>query len=114
MKNPILLTGMTVLLSACGRSEPPIKIETYDRTNAIFNVPYVEVDVTAVVDKITIENIIVNRGNCKIENVTYNGRRKLPRKLVFGESVSVSFGTPCYASEVEVETNQGSWTMAYD
>ena len=107
MKKTFYLTALLFGLSACSESSPPVKIETFDRVNPIFKVKYTEVKVTAISDEIEVENIVVNRGNCKMEG------KKLPKILKFGESVSVSFSTPCSASEVEIVTNDGNWTMNY-
>ena len=109
MKKVLVLSSVVFALSGCGDSEPPVKIETFDKVNSIFGIKYVEVTVTGIADEVVVEDIIVNRGNCKRETVF----AKLPKKLKFGESVSPTFAAPCIASEVSVITNDGDWTVNY-
>lgn len=114
MKKLAVICALTGLLIGCGESEPNVDIETYDKVNQIFGIKYVEVKVKAISDEVTIDDVIVNRGNCKIENKNiFNGETILPKQLKFGESVSVSFSGPCEASQVDVVTNDGSWTVSY-
>lgn len=110
--NALILVG---LLSGCGTGEPPISIETFDRVNPTFKIRYVEVEVTALVDKVEVQDIVVNRGNCEIENISlFSGKPRIPKTLSYGETVSVSFSSPCSATEVTVETDAGDWTWTYD
>lgn len=114
MKKMAVIFALTGLLIGCGKSEPNVDIETYDKVNQLFGINYVEVKVKAISDEVTVEDIIVNRGNCKIENKNiFNGKPILPKQLKFGESVSVSFSGPCEAAQVDVVTNNGSWTVSY-
>lgn len=114
MKKMVVIFALTGLLIGCGESEPNVDIETYDKVNQIFGIKYVEVKVKAISDEVTVEDVIVNRGNCKIENKNFfNGKPILPKQLKFGESVSVSFSGPCEAAQVDVVTNDGSWTVSY-
>jgi hypothetical protein len=112
MKKAILASVVITILSACGK--PAVKIESYNRINQIFGIKYVEVKVTSIADEVVVKNIVVNRGNCKIENINYiRGGAKIPKKLKFGESVSVTFSGPCTAAQVDVVTDKGDWTMTY-
>lgn len=114
MKKIALTIALTGLLSACGSSKPNVDIKTYDKVNPVFGIKYVLVKVTATDDSVTVKNIVVNRGNCKIENKDFDdGKPILPKQLKFGQSVSVSFSGPCEAAQVDVVTNNGSWTMSY-
>jgi len=109
-----VIFALTGMLIGCGESEPNIDIETYDKVNQIFGIKYVEVKVKAISDEVTVEDVIVNRGNCKIENKNIlTGKSILPKKLKFGDSVSVSFSGPCEAAQVDVVTSDGSWTVSY-
>lgn len=56
---------------------------------------YVTVVVTSLDDSINVENIDVNRGNCRIDNQKYlsskNKETILPAALRYGQSVRVNF-----------------------
>jgi hypothetical protein len=105
-----LLTLTTLTLMACGSDEPPISISTYDKVNPLFKVPYVKVDIIALIDEIEIQDVIVNRGNCKRERLLV----KLPKTIKYGQSVDLTFAAPCTASEVEVITSEGDWVEQYE
>ncbi|MCB5302968.1 hypothetical protein [Yersinia bercovieri] len=113
-----LVLSMVVLLCACKEEPPAVKIEAFDTVNQFLNIPYVKVKVTAMVDEVEVKVISANRGNCKIENdrVTgiKNGQTRIPKTLKFGQSVTVSFSGPCSATQVDVDTDQGSWTQRYN
>jgi uncharacterized protein YxeA len=103
----IVVILMAIILIACGEIEPSVTVDVYDKVNPLFKIKYVLVKVTAIVDEIEVQNVIVNRGNCKIEG------NKLPKTLFFGQSISVAFSGPCQASEVEVITDDGDWIESY-
>lgn len=117
MKYKVLLVLAILLLCACEDEEPDIRIETYNRVNQFINLPYVSVSVAALVEDIEIENIIVNRGNCRMENQRFrglnNGMTKIPKRLKYGEVITMDFSGPCKASQVEVVTSRGSWSQSY-
>lgn len=113
MKKLTAIFALTGMLIGCGESKPNVDIETYDKVNQLFGIKYVEVKVKSISDEVTVEDVIVNRGNCKIEKNFLNGKSILPKQLKFGESVSVSFSGPCEAVQVDVVTNDGSWTVSY-
>lgn len=114
IKKTIITLTIVLTLSACGNSEPPVKIEAYNKINEIWGIKYVQVKVSAIVDEVIVNDVIVNRGNCKIENKNFiTGKAIIPKSLKFGESVSVSFSGPCEASQVEVVTDKGDWTETY-
>ncbi len=114
MKKIVIAFTLTGFLVGCGNSEPNVNIEAFDKVNQIFGIKYVLVKVKAISDEVIVEDVIVNRGNCKIENKNVlNGKAILPKKLKFGESVSVSFSGPCEVAQVDVVTDDGSWTVEY-
>jgi hypothetical protein len=63
----------------------------------------------ALVDNITINGIIVNRGNC-----IPLSSAKFPATIRFGEKRGLDIGQQCDVSEVTVSTNQGDWTFNFD
>lgn len=115
MKKLYLTSLIFSSLYGCGEAEPLIDIETYDRINKTFGVSYAEVKVTATTDKIEILDIIVNRGNCKNEDISkaMGFGETFPQNLSFGQSVSMSFSGPCNAKQVDIITNLGDWTWTY-
>ncbi|MCW6032424.1 hypothetical protein [Pantoea sp. JK] len=117
MKYKMLLVLAILLLCACEDEDPEIRIETQNRVNQFINLPYASVSVYALVDDIEIKNIIVNRGNCRMENQRFkglnNGMTKIPKRLKYGEVVTLDFSGPCKASMVEVVTSSGSWSQSY-
>ncbi len=109
----IAILIFSFLISGCN-DNPAVKVETYNKVNQLFGVKYIEVKVSSIVDEVVVEDIVVNRGNCKIQNINVMNRKPIiPKQLKFGESVSVSFSGPCEASQVDVETDQGSYTVNY-
>ncbi|NWA61601.1 hypothetical protein HX773_11965 [Pantoea sp. B9002] len=118
MKYKVLLVLAILLLCACDDEEPDIKVETFNKVNQYINLPYVSVSVSSLVDDIEIQDIIVNRDSCKIENQRFkglnNGMKKIPKHIHYGEVVTVDFSGPCNASQVDVVTNKGSWSWKYE
>jgi hypothetical protein len=108
MKKIIFLFGISFILSACGNSEPPVKIETYTTENPFWDgIKNIHVKVTSVVDEVTIDKVIVNRGNCKATT-------KMSETLKFGQSFSVAFSPSCKeVIQIDVVTNQGDWSISY-
>jgi hypothetical protein len=118
VKYKVLLVLAILLLCACDDDEPEIKIETFNKVNQYINLPYVSVSISSLVDNIEIQDVIVNRGNCKIENQRFKGlnnrMKKIPKIIRYGEVVSLDFSGPCKASQVDVVTNKGSWSWKYE
>lgn len=75
-------------LMGCSDPEPNIEIETFNKVNQLFGVNYVQVKVKTIQDDVTVEDIIVNKGNCKIENQNaYTRKPIIPKAEVWGVSV---------------------------
>jgi hypothetical protein len=65
-----------------------------------------EIHVSAQVDSIKVNSIVVNRGNCKA-----NGQGKL---LNFGEHAKFEVnGYSCDVKEIEVDTEEGNFTFTF-
>lgn len=108
----ILALMLIVGLSGCEDEESPVDILTQTRiVNNLFlgKNKMLTVKTTSKVDAITINDIIVNKGNCKMIKLA----KVFPKKLKFGESVEVGFPANCNALQVEVVTNNGNWTVEY-
>jgi len=114
MKGLFVLMLMALLLVGCSSEPetPPFKVDTYNKIND-FNVPYVQVEITATVDHLTVTDAIVNRGNCTLGKNPFIKKSFLPAELKYGESIQLFFGTPCKASQLDVVTDQGEWTITY-
>ncbi|SET69144.1 hypothetical protein [Kosakonia radicincitans] len=118
MKFKHMLVSALLALSAQALAEPapPIKVETSNHVHPA-GTRYVTVVVTSLDDSINVENVDVNRGNCRIDNQKYlsskNKETILPVTLRYGQSVSVNFYNNCVASEVVVTTDKGGWRYTY-
>lgn len=103
-------------ISVMAASAPPIKVETSNNIHPA-GTRYVTVVVTSLDDSINVENIDVNRGNCRIDNQKYlsskNKETILPATIRYGQSVRVNFYNNCVASEVVVTTDKGGWRYTY-
>ena len=101
---------------ALAEPTPPVKVETSNNIHPA-GTRYVSVVVTSLDDSIKVENIVVNRGNCRIDNQKYlyskNKETILPATLRYGQSVKVNFYNNCVASEVAVTTDKGGWRYTY-
>ncbi|MEJ2633230.1 MAG: hypothetical protein P8011_15705 [Acidihalobacter sp.] len=120
MKKRLLAVLVILSLSGCGNSSAPVKVAIGGRIDFWTDVHYTEVKVTATADAVTVENIVVNRGNCGIDNrsVAIHGDiasivKALPKKLTFGQTVAVDVVGLCNVSEVTVVTNRGRWTYEF-
>ena len=69
--------------------------------------------ITSKVDAITLNEIIVNRGNCYVSyQLPYYG--SVPtRNLRFGENTSYRLPSECVPLEVEIHTNQGNFKFKF-
>ena len=62
------------------------------------------------VDNITLNNITVNKGNCKMIQI---GGSLFPKKLNYGESVGYLFPSNCNVLQIVADTDNGKWTIEY-
>lgn len=120
MKFPLSLLPVLLCCSvpAMAAHPPiPVKVETSNHVHPA-GTRYATVVVTARDDTVTVKNIDVNRGHCRIDNQKYLYSSKkdtiLPATLQYGESVKVNFYNNCVASEVVVTTDKGAWRITYD
>jgi len=97
-------------------SKPPIKTQVEQKYNQ-YGFHHPEIIITSVVDNLTINDVIVNKGNCAY-NKTFNGHVDVvipfkSRKLAFGEELKVSLGQSCKVLKIDVKTDQGDWTVDF-
>lgn len=72
-----------------------------------------KVHVMSVADSIIINDITVNRGNCKVVNKNFvTNKPAFPVTLKYGQEMMVFVGN-CAVIEVDVATSQGSWKVKY-
>lgn len=70
--------------SACGGgggSQSPVEVEAYDKYNPFLSDYMKFLSITAVVDSVTIIDVVVNKGNCRISGEAY-------KKLKYGQTWS--------------------------
>jgi len=94
---------LSYTLSACSQSEAPITIEAFNPSSPIGSA---RIHITARADQVVIENVQVNRGNCKVRNPT------VTRNLKFGQSTDV-FSDPCTVAEVVVTADGQNWKFTF-
>jgi len=107
---------------------PVVKVELFKKpiiysynTNGLFDHVQLNIHITSLVDDVTIEKLIVNRGNCKVNN-EYIGRSNgslyrttvLPKKLQYGKQVKVHIIAGCTVMEAEVITDKGIFTYKWN
>ncbi|MGB3751450.1 MAG: hypothetical protein WA945_07760 [Arcobacteraceae bacterium] len=111
------LVLMTIIgLNGCSEKTPeqsPIRVEAKTLTNDwggyTLSVPVVEV--IAVTDEVTIEDVIANNGNCKMTAIT---QRSFPTTLYYGHKVKAGYTSKCNLIKVEVITNKGNWIVEFE
>lgn len=96
-------------------NQPPIavSVETKFEIDEYGTDEHRDVYIKSLVDNVTINDVILNRGNCNM-NLLNKGR--MPFNLVYGQRTwdrawDNSSGRYCSVSEVEVKTDKGSFTF---
>jgi hypothetical protein len=102
--------GITFFLSAHAEEPFLISVKNGKIGTELFQIPYSEIRITSKADLLEVQQIVVNKGNCKMALI--GTKKELPRKLKFGEEATFSF-SPCKnVIQVGVKTDQGSWTLS--
>ena len=111
-----LAVMLIIGLSGCTDNTPeqsPVRIEakslSSDWGGYVISVPVVEV--TAMTDEVTIEDVIANNGNCKMTAITQNN---FPKSLSYGERVQAGYTSKCNLVKVEVITDKGNWSVEFE
>lgn len=111
----VVLALVALGFVACGEKKSPIEVETFTESKENMFAPglmleYYYVRVRAVTDSITIQKIVVNRGNC--------GEYTVNSTIKFGETASIKIGDNtdnrngyCSVKEAQVVTDKGTWTF---
>lgn len=98
----LMISAFALALSGCGES--PVTVEPGQ--NSFWGGP--QLQITSVADKVTVEKIEVNRGNCKV-----NSQEALPHQLVLGTSFKVDAPSCQNVLEVSVATSDGSFDFSF-
>jgi hypothetical protein len=99
----------------------PLKITISSRQNNFYkSIIISEIHITSLTDSIIIEDIIVNRNNCKVNrNLCFDTKAKVssfefipcfPKKIKFGEVFNISVKN-CDVIEIKIITNKGVWIV---
>jgi spore coat protein U-like protein len=108
IKLAIIITFIATLISGCS-SEPPVAVELKSRVThypPMGDALTTEIHISAQVDSIKVNSIVVNRGNCKV-----NGHGT---SLNFGQHAKFEVnGYSCDVKEVEVDTEEGNFTFTF-
>ena len=100
-------------------TEAPVRIGLEQVKNPYYpNLHQQRVHVQSLADSITIQDIVVNRGNCPIQKMptVYAGSKPVPlvpSTLPYGKEIAVYIKGPCSVAEINVITSQGDWLMKY-
>jgi len=125
MKRFKVLYMVLVLLLASNlfASEAPIRISAEKSYNELIQDYIPEVKITSVSNNVTIKNVLVNKGNCEYSKKEVYGidmhtgfpkhRLLFPKKLSYGKELKITLSTRCNIMRVDVETNQGDWSVEY-
>lgn len=99
---PLMLLFILLNVSACNaEQECPVEVHTgaSDSSGLFYNIV-----ITSVADSVTINDVIVNRGNAREFFV-----KPKPITLKFGDMSRHIFGSA--PKEIEVQTDMGNWTF---
>ena len=106
----LLIVGFTGCSSE--PEKPPVKIEVKMLSGNSFigyvSVPIVEV--TAIVNSVTVSDVIANNGNCRM---TAHRKKEFPKTLSYGQKATAGYSASCNLIKVEVVTDKGNWTLEY-
>jgi hypothetical protein len=98
---------ITLLVSGCSNNDAPIQVSVTPVNSGISmgQVKGDRIDIQSKIDHVEINQIVVNRGNCKLYD---NGTRA----LAFGES-TMYMVLGCDPIEVDVATDKGNWKFNF-
>ncbi|AUM05031.1 MULTISPECIES: hypothetical protein [Enterobacter] len=100
-------------------AEAPVRIGLEQVKNPYYpNLHQQRVHVQSLTDSVTINDVVVNRGNCPIQKLptVYAGSKPValvPSTLTYGKEITVYIKGPCSVAEINVITSQGDWLMKY-
>ena len=103
-----------IFVSFSSANDTPLRLSYYTQQDAIFHVNFAILEITALDNNVIIKDIILNRGNCKVNQLADTFSRKMrkpfPVKLNYG--TTIKRGTSCSKIlEAEVATENGNYTF---
>lgn len=121
MKRLLLLALITMFYTSNSlASGAPLRVSSEQAYNQAWNYYYPKIIITSTENSLTIKKVTVNKGNCKFSNsdMAYiNGRMQTikltPRTLKYGEKIEIRLQKSCQLLRVDVDTDQGSWSVEY-
>lgn len=114
MNKKVLIAVVMFLFPIFAYAASPISITLSKGINPNYHWPEQTVKMIAITDKTEIKDIVVNRGNCRVDKKYVNtGRNIFPKELKYGESVTIFIQPSCTVLQIDVMTNQGNWKMNY-
>lgn len=110
---------MAFALNGCGDNgnkskSAPLSANIQRNWGSAFGVmaDWKELRITSKADGLLIKDVKVNRGNCKFSNTYYSPGKT---KLNFGQTSYIgNLSSGCNVMEVQVITNQGTWTLYFN
>jgi len=103
MKRCIFLAAAWLVLASCGSGRHmPVEVKIKKTLR------WAVIEVKAVADEVTIEDIIINRGTCQLSDVTYE-KKTLKRS----QSDSIKTFGCATINEVQVVTTAGSHAFSF-
>ncbi len=120
MKTALAAIAVALMISPLVQAaEAPVRIGLEQVKNPYYpNLHQQRVHVQSLADSVTINDVVVNRGNCPIQKMptVYAGSKPValvPSTLPYGKEIAVYIKGPCSVAEINVITSQGDWLMKY-
>lgn len=102
-----------VFFYGCNK-EAPIKVQTSEEYNPIFQITSKFIIITAISDSVYITDIKLNRGkgDCKVGGIRDIGDVEIDRTLEYGQRWKLPVRGCSEILEVEVKANGSSWSLS--
>lgn len=114
MSKALFITLVLTFFSTSSFASSPVNIALFRGVNPNYNFPELKVKITATTDKTEVKDVVVNRGNCRVDKkYAITGRDMLPKTLKYGESITLFVLSSCSVLQVDVITDKGNWTKHY-
>lgn len=110
-----LLAILGVFLAGCEddtQTSAPVEVSVKEIYNPLLHANMKKLNVVSIVDEVEITNVVLNRGNCKInprvDEIIIKSKTN-PNKLKYGQSKQYWF-----IKEVQISTDRGTWTFSFN
>ena len=114
----LYIVMVAISLGAAEPQTQPIRAELKVLTGAMFGmndglfgsavVP--TVDITAIVDSVTIKDVVGNKGNCRMHA---QSQKSFPKVLKYGQKITAGFVAGCNMIRVDIVTDKGTWIFEF-